>query len=75
MELWAKLHGDAISFAVRADTDRWVALLLKDFPHHGMLGDFTDAKVLAAGRVEDFYVAEEPGGPPPAARRRAGVHT
>lgn len=64
-----------IYFAVRADTTRWLALLLKDFEHHGMIGDFNDAKVLTTKGVEDFFVAEASNQTEPAPRKLAGVHT
>jgi hypothetical protein len=33
IEVWSKIHQGTIFFTVRADTDHWVALLFKDFPH------------------------------------------
>ena len=75
IELWSRIHGDQISFAVRTDTDRWVALLFKDFPHHGMIGDFNDAKLLTVQGIEDYFVAEFPDQRKPAPRKTAGVHT
>ena len=75
IELWSRIHGEQISFAVRTDTDRWVALLFKDFPHHGMIGDFNDAKLLTPKGVEDLFVAEFPDQKEPAPRKTAGVHT
>jgi len=52
-----------------------VALLFKDFPHHGMIGDFNDAKLLTVKGVEDFFVAEFPDQKEPAPRKTSGVHT
>jgi hypothetical protein len=52
-----------------------VALLLKDFEHHGMLGDFNDAKLLTAKGVEDRFMAKAPDQIRPAPRKLAGVHT
>jgi len=52
-----------------------VALLFKDFPHHGMIGDFNDAKLLTVKGVEDYFVAEVPDQKEPAPRKTAGVHT
>jgi hypothetical protein len=75
IELWAKLLSDRIAWAVRAPAGRWVALLLKDFEHHGMLGDFNDVKLLTAKGVDDRFMAEGPGQKFPKPRRRAGVHT
>lgn len=75
IEVWAKLVGDRIAWAVRSPAGRWVALLLKDFEHHGMLGDFNDVKLLTATGVADRFMAEAPGRARPQPRRRAGVHT
>lgn len=75
IEVWAKLAGDVLYMAVRAYTRNWVAVLFKDFEHHGMIGDFNDAKVLSAGGVGDFFVAAHPSQPRPEPRRTAGVHT
>jgi hypothetical protein len=60
---------------VRADTESWVALLFKDFPHHGMIGDFNDAKLLTMNGVDDSFVAEQPGQTAPEPRKLQGVHT
>lgn len=60
---------------MRTDTGRWVALLFKDFPHHGMIGDFNDAKLLTTSGVADYFVAERPGQSAPGPRKRQGVHT
>ncbi|GIX49720.1 MAG: hypothetical protein KatS3mg131_3931 [Candidatus Tectimicrobiota bacterium] len=67
--------GDTIAFAVRANTDRWLAVLFKDFPHHGMLGDFNDAKLLTVEGIADSFVATFPEQRRPGPRRTAGVHT
>ena len=75
IELWVKLVGEHIAWAVRAPAGHWAALLLKDFEHHGMLGDFNDVKLLTAKGVEDRFMAEGPGQARPKPRRRAGVHT
>lgn len=64
-----------IYFGVRADTTKWLALLLKDFPHHGMIGDFNDAKLLTVKGIEDFFLAERPDQKEPGPRKLAGVHT
>jgi hypothetical protein len=64
-----------IYFGVRADTTNWLALLLKDFPHHGMIGDFNDAKLLTVGGVEDFFLADSPAQKEPGPRKLQGVHT
>jgi hypothetical protein len=52
-----------------------MALLFKDFPHHGMIGGFNDAKLLTANGVADYFVAERPGQKTPGPRKRQGVHT
>ncbi|MBI3327653.1 MAG: hypothetical protein HYZ81_13255 [Nitrospinae bacterium] len=52
-----------------------MALLFKDFEHHGMIGDFNDAKVLSLIGVADYFVAERPGQKAPGPRKRQGVHT
>jgi hypothetical protein len=75
VEVWSKIHDHTVFFAVRTDTDNWVALLLKDFPHHGMIGDFNDAKLLTARGVADYFVAEQPGQTAPGPRKLQGVHT
>lgn len=61
--------------AVRAAQDGWVAILFKDFEHHGMIGDFNDVKLLTAKGVDDYFVADRPGEKMPGERKRAGVHT
>ena len=52
-----------------------MALLFKDFPHHGMIGDFNDAKLLTMNGVDDSFVAEQPGQTAPEPRKLQGVHT
>jgi hypothetical protein len=52
-----------------------VALLFKDFPHHGMIGDFNDAKLLGVGGISDYFVAEHPSQTAPGPRKLQGVHT
>lgn len=52
-----------------------MALLFKDFPHHGMIGDFNDAKLLTVDGVADYFVAGRPGQRAPGPRKRQGVHT
>lgn len=75
MDVYARIHDGVVYFGVRADTTRWLALLLKDFEHHGMIGDFNDAKVLTTGGVEDYFLAGRADQPEPGPRKRAGVHT
>lgn len=60
---------------MRTDTESWVALLFKDFEHHGMVGDFNDAKLLTTDGVADYFVAEQPGQTAPGSRKLQGVHT
>lgn len=52
-----------------------MALLFKDFPHHGMIGDFNDAKLLTVKGVADYFVTEQPGQTRPEPRKLQGVHT
>lgn len=52
-----------------------MALLFKDFPHHGMIGDINDAKLLTVQGIEDYFVAEFADQKEPAPRKTAGVHT
>jgi len=73
--VWSKIHGDTIYFAVRTDTENWVALLFKDFPHHGMIGDFNDTKLLTVNGVSDYFVTEQPAQTAPGRRKLQGVHT
>lgn len=75
IEVWTKVHGETIYFGVRADTDRWIGLLLKNFEHHGMIGDFNDAKLFSLQGVEDYFVASHPRQTRPGPRLKAGVHT
>jgi hypothetical protein len=75
VEIWSRLIGDSIAFAVRADTDRWVAVLFKDFLHHGMIGDFNDAKLLTTEGIGDYFVAARPEQRQPGPRHSSGVHT
>lgn len=63
-----------IYFGIRADTTNWLALLLKDFPHHGMIGDFNDAKLLSTKGIEDYFLAASPTLKEPGSRKLAGVH-
>ena len=75
MEIYSKIHEGNIYFAVRADTTRWLAFLLKDFEHHGMIGDFNDAKLLTVKGIEDYFLAGSPSQKEPGPRKLAGVHT
>jgi hypothetical protein len=52
-----------------------VAVLLKDFPHHGMIGDFNDAKLLTTGGIGDYFVAARLDQHQPGPRHTSGVHT
>lgn len=49
--------------------------MFKDFPHHGMIGDFNDAKLLTVNGVADYFVVEHPAQPAPGPRKLQGVHT
>jgi len=75
IELRAKLLGDWIAWAVRAPASSWVALLFKDFEHHGMIGDFNDAKLLTAKGAADYFVTDIPGQTTPGTRKTQGIHT
>ena len=75
IEIRAKLLGDRIAWAVRAPAGYWTAVLFKDFEHHGMIGDFNDAKLLTVTGVADSFVAEQPGQTTPGRRKLQGVHT
>jgi len=50
-------------------------VLFKDFEHHGMIGDFNDAKLLTVKGVADYFVAEQPDQTAPGHRKLQGVHT
>ena len=75
VEIWSRLVDDTIAFAVRADTEHWVAVLLKDFPHHGMIGDFNDVKLLTTAGVADYFIAKRRGQRKPGTRHTSGVHS
>lgn len=75
IELRAKLLGDRIAWAIRAPAGNWAALLFKDFEHHGMIGDFNDAKLLTAKGVADYFVSEIPDQTTPGPRKTQGIHT
>jgi len=75
VEIYSKIRDGIIYFAVRADTTKWLALLLKDFEHHGMIGDFNDAKLLSTEGIEDYFLAESATQKEPGPRKLAGVHT
>ena len=60
---------------MRADTTKWLAILLKDFEHHGMIGDFNDTKILTTKGVEDYFLPGSLSQKEPGPRKRAGVHT
>ena len=52
--------------------DGWLGLMLKDFAHHGMIGDFGDVKILADGKVEDYFLSSNPESDMPVAKQ--GLH-
>lgn len=72
IEFWTKTTGKTLHVAVRADTKNWIAVLFKDFPDHGMIGDFGDVKLLSPGGIQDAYLSDGPEEPP---YRKAGRHT
>lgn len=53
----SKIVDGVLYWAIEADTKNWLALLLKTSPHHGMVWEFTDAKLLSKHGVEDYHVA------------------
>ena len=60
-EVWAKVYGDDIYFAVRTDTPNWVAIMIKGDPNLGMLPSYTDAKVLRSnGEITDRNFQQRP---------------
>lgn len=75
LEVWAKIHRGIIYFAVRGDTTNWMAMLFKDFEHHGMIGDFNDAKLLTRNGIEDYFIGIDPNVRTPRPRSMTGVHT
>ena len=52
-----------------------MAVLLKDFPHHGMIGDFNDVKLLTTAGVADYFIAKRRGQRKPGTRHTSGVHS
>jgi hypothetical protein len=48
---------------------------LKDFPHHGMIGDFNDVKLLSTAGVADYFMAKRRGQSIPASRNTKGAHS
>jgi len=75
LEVWTKIHQGAIYFAIRADTKNWIAMLFKDFEHHGMIGDFNDAKLLTRSGIEDYFIGVDPNVRTPRPRSTKGAHT
>src|SRR3989338_8997702 len=57
IEMKSKIVDGMLYWAIEADTKNWLALLLKNSPHHGMAWEFTDAKMLSKNGVEDYHVA------------------
>lgn len=56
IDMSAKIVGSTIYFAVDADTKNWLGLMLKASPQHGMVTEFSDAKLLSVKGVEDYQV-------------------
>lgn len=57
IQMKSKIVDGVLYWAIEADTKNWLALLLKTSPHHGMVWEFTDAKLLSKNGVEDYHVA------------------
>lgn len=75
LDVWTKIHQGTIYFAVRADTTNWIAMLFKDFEHHGMIGDFNDAKLLTRNAIGDYFLTLDPSVKTPRPRFTTGVHS
>lgn len=56
IDIKSKISDGKLYWAVEADTKNWLGLLLKTSPHHGMVWEFTDAKLLSKNGVEDYHV-------------------
>lgn len=56
IDIKAKISDGKLYWAIEADTKNWLGLLLKTSPHHGMVWEFTDAKLLSKNGVEDYHV-------------------
>jgi hypothetical protein len=55
-EVWSQISGENLYFAVKTDTPNWVGIMLKDDPNLGMLGAYSDAKVLYSnGEITDRH--------------------
>ncbi len=53
-EVWAQVDDNNIYFAVKTDTPYWIGLMFKDNPNLGMLGAYSDAKVMKSnGDISD----------------------
>lgn len=57
LDVRSKIVGDNIYFAVRSESPNWIGLMLKDFAHHGMIGDFGDVKILSSSGIYDYYLS------------------
>lgn len=56
IDIKSKISEGKLYWAIEADTKNWLAFLLKASPHHGMVWEFTDAKMLSKNGVEDYHV-------------------
>jgi hypothetical protein len=59
VEIFSKIVGDNLYVAVKTKSPNWVGIMFKDFPHHGMIGDFGDVKILTQYSIEDYYLASD----------------
>lgn len=59
VEVWSQISGGNIYFAVKTYSPYWVALMFKDDPNLGMLGAYTDAKVMKSdGEITDRHFTQ-----------------
>ncbi len=59
VEVWSQIDDDNIYFAVKTDTPYWIALMFKETPNLGMLGAYTDAKLLKSdGEITDRHFTQ-----------------
>lgn len=60
-EIRTQIDDDNIYFAVRTDTPNWIGIMIKGDPNLGMLGAYTDAKVLTSrGVITDRHFTQRP---------------
>ena len=60
-EIWTQIDDENIYFAVKTDVPYWVGLMFKNDANLGMLGAYTDAKVMRSkGEVSDRHFIRRP---------------